>query len=128
MSDLVVSDVPIDEHADRDVPDTLFQGSESDLDVIVDVAPETLTLLADYLADSSAVEVDGRLRVTLRLAHVHGLKRLIAGLPGLVTVVAPAEARAVVAEWASAGLAGYTDDEASVAHDRPGDGADSPDR
>jgi proteasome accessory factor C len=128
MSDLVVSDVPIDEHADREVPDTLFQGSESDLDVIVDVAPETLTLLADYLADSSAVEVDGRLRVTLRLAHVHGLKRLIAGLPGLVTVVAPAEARAVVAEWASAGLAGYTDDEASVADERRRDGADSPDR
>ena len=54
-------------------------------------------------------EVDGRMRVTLRLAHVHGLKRLVAGLPGLVTVVAPAEARAAVAEWAAAGLAGYSE-------------------
>ncbi len=79
MSDLVVSDVPVDDHSDREVPDTLFQVSESDLDVVVDVAPETLPLLADYLADSSAVEVDGRLRVTLRLAHVHGLKRLSPG-------------------------------------------------
>jgi hypothetical protein len=33
-----------------------------------------------------------------------------------------------VAEWASAGLAGYTDDAASVADDRGRDGADSADR
>ena len=45
------------------------------------------------------------------------LKRLIAGLPGLVTVVAPPEARAAVAEWAEAGLAGYD----HVPGVRPGD-------
>jgi proteasome accessory factor C len=113
MSDLVLTDEPIGDHSDRVVPDTLFQRSDSDLDVVVDVEPSALPLLADYLADSSSREVDGRLRVTLRLAHVHGLKRLVAGLPGLVTVVAPAEARAAVAEWAAAGLAGYGDVEAS---------------
>lgn len=117
MSDLVVTDVAIEEHSDREVPDTLFQGSDTDLDVVVDVAPDALPLLADYLADSRTEDVAGRLRVTLRLAHYHGLKRLIAGLPGLVTVVAPDEARAVVAEWAEAGLAGYHDGPASV----PGD-------
>jgi len=113
MSDLVLTDEPIGDHSGRTVPDTLFQGSESDLDVVVDVEPSALPLLRDYLADSTRQEVDGRLRVTLRLAHVHGLKRLVAGLPGLVTVVAPAEARAAVAEWAEAGLAGYADREAS---------------
>jgi proteasome accessory factor C len=109
MSDLVVTEEPIGDHSQVSVPDTLFQGSDTDLDVIVDVSPAALPLLADYLADSRSREVDGRLRVTLRLAHVHGLKRLVAGLPGLVTVVAPAEARAAVAEWAEAGLAGYGD-------------------
>lgn len=113
MSGLVVSEVPIDEHPEREVPDTLFQSSDSDFDVVVDVAPEALPLLADYLADATTAAVDGRLRVTLRLAHVHGLKRLVAGLPGLVTVVAPAEARAAVAGWAEAGLAGYADADAS---------------
>jgi proteasome accessory factor C len=117
MSDLVVTDAPIEDHSDREVPDTLFQGSDTDLDVVVDVAPDALPLLADYLADSRAEDVDGRLRVTLRLAHYHGLKRLIAGLPGLVTVVAPEEARAVVAEWAAAGLAGYRDGPSSVPDD-----------
>jgi proteasome accessory factor C len=113
MSALVVTDEPIGDHSHRTVPDTLFQGSDTDLDVVVDVAPETLPLLADYLADSRTHEVDGRLRVTLRLAHVHGLKRLVAGLPGLVTVVSPPEARAAVEGWASAGLAGYESAEAS---------------
>lgn len=123
MSDLLLTDEPIGDHSDRAVPDTLFQGSDSDLDVVVDVSPATLPLLADYLADASAREVDGRLRVTLRLAHVHGLKRLVAGLPGLVTVVAPAEARAAVAEWAAAGLAGYPPPDSEQSADpaeRPG--------
>lgn len=114
MSALLVTDEPVGDHSHRTVPDTLFQGSETDLDVVVDVAPETLPLLADYLADSRTHEVDGRLRVTLRVAHVHGLKRLVAGLPGLVTVVSPAEARAAVESWAAAGLAGYASAEASV--------------
>lgn len=105
MSDLLLSDLPIADHSGREVPETLFHGSDTDLDVVVDVVPDALPLIADYLADASTEEVDGRLRVTLRLAHYHGLKRLVAGLPGLVTVVAPAEARAVVAEWAAAGLA-----------------------
>ena len=114
MSELVLTDEPIGDHSHRIVPDTLFQGSDSDLDVVVDVSPGTLPLLSDYLADSTTREVDGRMRVTLRLAHVHGLKRLVAGLPGLVTVVAPAEARAAVAEWAAAGLAGYSDRDGAV--------------
>lgn len=118
MSALIVTSEPVGDHSHRVVPDTLFQGSETDLDVVVDVAPETLPLLADYLADSRTREVDGRLRVTLRLAHVHGLKRLVAGLPGLVTVVSPAEARAAVESWAAAGLAGYASVEAS--DDDPG--------
>jgi proteasome accessory factor C len=114
MSALSVTDQPIGDHSHLTVPESLFTGSDTDLDVVVDVAPETLPLLADYLADSRTSEVDGRLRVTLRLAHVHGLKRLVAGLPGLVTVVSPAEARAAVVDWAAAGLGGYADAEASV--------------
>jgi proteasome accessory factor C len=33
--------------------------------------------------------------------------RLVAGLPGMVTVVEPPEARRAVAEWAAAGAARY---------------------
>jgi proteasome accessory factor C len=48
-----------------------------------------------------------RLRTTVRVSHYHGLKRLIASMPGVATVVAPEEARAIVAEWAAAGAARY---------------------
>ena len=51
--------------------------------------------------------VDGRVRTTVRVSHYHGLKRLIASMPGVATVVAPPEARAVVAEWAAAGADRY---------------------
>ena len=39
MSELVLTDEPIGDHSHRTVPDTLFQGSDSDLDVVVDVSP-----------------------------------------------------------------------------------------
>ena len=53
------------------------------------------------------VEHDGRVRTTVRVSHYHGLKRLIASMPGVATVVGPPEARAVVAAWAAAGAARY---------------------
>jgi proteasome accessory factor C len=49
-------------------------------------------------------------RTTIHVPHFHGLKRLIAGLPGIVTVVAPDAARAAVFDWAAAGAARYAVD------------------
>ncbi|WP_010202423.1 hypothetical protein [Salinibacterium sp. PAMC 21357] len=40
--------------------------------------------------------------------HFHGLKRLVAGLPGVVTVISPVEARDAAARWARAGAERYT--------------------
>ena len=52
-------------------------------------------------------EQNGRVRTTVRVSHYHGLKRLIASMPGVATVVGPPEARAAVAAWAAAGAARY---------------------
>jgi proteasome accessory factor C len=97
-------------HGARDVtlPDVLFEGSAEDLLVTIDVAASAAPLLADYIPDNTqSSEHDGRLRTTVRVSHYHGLKRLIASMPGVATVIEPAEARAVVAEWAAAGAARY---------------------
>lgn len=92
------------------LPDTLFEGSDDDLTVVIELPAEALPLLADYLPDGAGASVDGdRIRTTLRVAHFHGLKRLVTGLAGVVTVIEPAEARDVVADWAAAGLARYDD-------------------
>lgn len=94
---------------DVTLPDTLFEGSPHDLLVTIDVAPAAVPLLADYIPDNAEiVEKDGLVRTTVRVSHYHGLKRLIASMPGVATVVSPPEARAVVAEWAAAGAARYS--------------------
>lgn len=106
-----ITDRPIDFAAgDVALPDKLFEGSSNDLLVTIDVAASAATLLADYIPDGAVTtQHDGRLRTSIRVSHYHGLKRLMAGMPGVATVVEPAEARAVVADWAAAGAARYTD-------------------
>jgi proteasome accessory factor C len=100
-------------HADDvQLSEKLFEGSASDRIVTIDVATSALPLLADYIPDGAVTaERNGRARTTIRVSHYHGLKRLIAGMPGLVTVIEPAEAREVVAGWATAGAARYEEQE-----------------
>jgi proteasome accessory factor C len=104
-----VTDVPMSHVADDvALPDTLFEGSDDDLVVTIDVASSAAALLADYIPDGAGrVEKDGRVRTTVRVSHYHGLKRLIGSMPGVATVIEPAEARAVVAAWASEGAERY---------------------
>jgi proteasome accessory factor C len=90
------------------LPETLFTASDEDLMVTIDVDASALPLIADYLPEGTRPHGDGgRARATVRVSHYAGLKRLIASMPGLATVVEPAEARAAVADWARAGLARY---------------------
>ena len=104
-----VSEQPISHSAaDVALPDSLFESSADDLVVTVDVTNSAAALLADYIPDGAEREqLEGRVRTTVRVSHYHGLKRLMASMPGVATVVAPAEARRVVAEWAAAGAARY---------------------
>jgi proteasome accessory factor C len=89
--------------ADVTLPDTLFEGSADDLIVTIDIAPAAESLLTDYIPDGAAREVHGGLiRTSVRVSHYHGLKRLMASMPGIATVVAPEEARRAVAQWAQA--------------------------
>ncbi len=109
ISDLAITELPITHGAaDVALPDTLFTGSDDDLLVTIEVTPAAAVMVADYIPDDAErVERDGRVRTTVRVSHFHGLKRLIGSLPGAATVIAPPEARAVVAEWAAAGAARY---------------------
>jgi len=109
ISDPVVTSEPIS-HAAADValPDSLFELSDDDLVVTIDVASAAEPLLGDYVPDGAQrVEKDGRVRTTVRVSHYHGLKRLIGSMPGVATVVDPPEARDAIAAWAAAGAARY---------------------
>lgn len=109
MSNLRSTDVPADPHDDDpQLPDSLFVGSVDDLTVTLEVPASALGLLADYAPVPGGTASDESLtRAHLRVSHFHGLKRLVAGLAGVVTVVEPGEARQTVADWAAAGVARY---------------------
>jgi len=123
MSALTATDRPVTSRTeDLILPDTLFQGSESDLDVVVELAAGALPLLGDYLSGRPVQQLAGdRVRATLRVSHYHALKRLVAGLAGVVTVVEPAAAREIVRAWADAGAARFPDPAASAAAAGPGE-------
>jgi proteasome accessory factor C len=112
ISEPLVTAEPISFHAGEvALPDKLFEGTADDLSVTIDIVQSALPLVADYIpGGTTTTQVDGRVRADILVSHYHGLKRLIAGLPGVVTVVAPAEARRVVADWAAAGAVRYEDD------------------
>lgn len=109
MSDLTATTAPAIDHGEEVVvPRSLFQASEHDQWVELGLAESALPLIADYLPErSGTAAADGRIQVSVRVAHVHGLKRLVASLAGLVTVAGPPEARRVIHDWAAAGIRRY---------------------
>jgi len=109
ISNAIITDEPIQHRAaDVRLPDVLFEASPEDLEVTIEVIPSAMPLLTDYIPDgANTTEHGGRVRTTLRVSHYHGLKRLIASMPGVAVVVAPPSARAAVESWAQAGAARY---------------------
>lgn len=111
IANAAVTTRPVDHLAgDVPLPERLFEGASDDVEVVIDVAAAIEPLLADYIPEGAPRSADGAtVRTTLRASHFHGLKRLVAGKPGMITVVEPADARVVVAEWASAAASRYAD-------------------
>ncbi|MFZ4841507.1 helix-turn-helix transcriptional regulator [Mycetocola saprophilus] len=93
---------------DLSVPSDFFQPSATDLTVTINIDTAALPMIAEFFtADSQVREVGNRSLVNLRLGHVHGFKRVVAGLGGLAEVTDPGTAREEVAAWSREALAGY---------------------
>lgn len=110
ISDPRRTDEPIT-HQSHEVtlPDALFEGSVDDVEVTLELSASALPVLEDYIRDNPVTQVGAdRVRTVIRVSHLHGLKRLITGMPGVVVVVGPQEARDAVAEWAAAAAAQYS--------------------
>lgn len=109
IDDLRSTDEPITYRpGDVTLPETLFEGTPDDLLVTIEVSASAVPLIEDYIPEGATrQERDGIVRTSVRVAHFHGLKRLVAGLSGVLTVLDPPEARAVVAGWARAGAERY---------------------
>lgn len=114
MSEAMMTDAPVG-HAPHSVavPDTLFDESADDFDVTISVARSAITLLGDYVR-GVRIPAGDPVEVRIRVAHVHGLKRVICAHPEVMRVVAPPAAVAAVHEWAARGLAAYADQSADT--------------
>lgn len=110
MAELASTALPA-EHTTADVTlsETLFDPSDNDLVVDVRLATSAIPGFAEYLSPDAALTPagDGFVRTSIRVAHFHSLKRLVASLAGLLVVEGPPEARREVAEWARTGVAQY---------------------
>ncbi len=120
ISNATVTTDPITRRADEvALSDRLFEASSDDLVVIIEVAPGTLSLLTEFEPELVAAastepasteprDPGNRIRVSVRVSHFHGLKRLATSMNGTVTVLSPPQARQTVKDWAEAALSRYT--------------------
>jgi proteasome accessory factor C len=100
------------DHGAADVPlsDSLFDTSGEHLSVVLEVRPEALGLLGEFVPEGTRVTPAGEFsRAVVRVAHFHGLKRLMASLAGVARVVDPPEAREAVRRWAADAALQYSD-------------------
>ncbi len=109
IEDIVATEDPITSRpGELKLPETLFEPTPDDLLVTVRISASAVPLIEDYIPEGAKrTEEDGFVTTSVRVAHFHGLKRLVAGLSGVLTVLDPPEARRVVAEWARAGADRY---------------------
>ena len=81
----------------------IYSVSESDTDVLFDIDPAGFGLLADYKPEYPVVG-NKTLRVTIQIGDINTLGRVVAKYSGSVRVIAPAEARQVVFDYANRAL------------------------
>lgn len=86
------------------LPDSLFDEGSADFAVTLEVSRAGLPLLGDFLRGVKIPKTGDPIRVDVRVAHLHGLKRIVVAHPDHIRVLAPDSAVRVVAEWAAAGL------------------------
>lgn len=86
------------------IPDSLFDAGDDDFEVTVRVARAGLSELGDFVRHAQIPKTGDPIDVRVRVAHVHGLKRVIAAHPELMRVVAPESAVRAVAEWSQQAL------------------------
>ena len=108
--DLQVLDAPLevpDEAESKDVDAGLFQPSESDERVELELAPAARWVVEDYPCESVTELGEGRLRVVLRTPDTRWVRRLALRLGEDARVAAPAGLAAQISADAAAALAQY---------------------
>jgi proteasome accessory factor C len=81
----------------------IYSAADSDTKVVFDIDPPGFGMLADYKPEYPAVG-DKTLRVTIAIGDISTLGRVVSRYSGHVRVIAPAQARRMVFDYASRAL------------------------
>lgn len=87
--------------------DALFDESSSDFIVTVEVARAAIPLLGDFVRGADIPKTGDPVHLDVRVAHVHGLKRIICAYPMQMRIVSPSSAASIATRWASQALELY---------------------
>jgi proteasome accessory factor C len=114
MRGITVLDREISESAKQvsEIEDATYVAEVSDTTVTVEVTPEAYRLITDFQTVSEPKDVgSGTIRSEIKVGHLPNIGRLIAKYGGAAKVIAPAEAREYVRNYALAALgeAGHAD-------------------
>lgn len=104
MNEVKLTGEPVSAEHSVDASETLFDAGSNDFSVTLEVARAGLPLLGDFAQGANIPKQGDPVTIDVRVAHVHGLKRVVAAHPELMRVLSPASAVETVAEWARAGL------------------------
>ncbi|MDT0215124.1 WYL domain-containing protein [Rothia sp. ARF10] len=107
---LDVDGTPPEEARPRELGESIFSPTESDLLVTLRLQPGALWVSDYYPVESTTDEPDGSRTITLRTADTAWLERLVLRMGGHVLVTSPEDLRERIAARASAALAPQTHD------------------
>lgn len=103
MRDLRVLKADISEPASGSTDEPLYQVSDKDTEVIMEVEPEGYGFLADYLPEQD-LSAGGVIRVSVPIGNLTSLGRIVARYSNSVRVIGPKQARLAVAAFARRAL------------------------
>ena len=108
MDDVSVTTLDIAaEYTTLTLPEALFDARDTDLAVVVRLAENALPLIAEYRPTVHNAASGGDVLATIHFAHLANVAKLVSRYPGILTVVEPAEAIAVVAQYTQDALSRY---------------------
>jgi proteasome accessory factor C len=104
MDAVELTDLPIDEtHKQIPLEGDLYEAGENAISVVLEVDPEAYAVLHDYKASVSD-KPKGTVRAEIKVSSLLTLPPMVASYGGAVRVLAPAEARVLVRNFALAAL------------------------
>lgn len=107
MRGIQILDEPLSDEAKNvgEIEESVYVAGATDARVLVEVEPEAYRLISEVKTIDEPTSVEGgRVRAEIRVGHLPNIGRLVTRFGGAARVIEPAEARAIVKNYALAAL------------------------